>query len=245
MQVVGPTTAEALAGRVINDELSVLLAHSPVYGVRVQLKSGVVRYTVALGQALGRRALMDLLYTLAPYKAHGPDRFSRVLDNWGLHDRAATNGGSQALFLQHARSLRSSWEVFSEHRRLFMSIFEDQSENTRAVPVLTWEKSEDGTRKWRFDDLDKDTARALTAAGAARDSGGAQPDALLGLVTIPYFLPELRKRWKAWQPLEKNGKSNYIGPASVPMICLMHRRALLNSALVRAAETWLDTAGGE
>ena len=31
---------------------------------------------------------MDLLYTLAPYKAHGPDRFARVLDNWALYDRA-------------------------------------------------------------------------------------------------------------------------------------------------------------
>ena len=64
---------------------------------------------------------------------------------------------------------------------------------------------------------------------------------MLGLVTVPYFLPELRKNWPAWKPLVKNGKSNYIGPASVPMMALLHRRALLNSALVRSAEEWLDS----
>jgi hypothetical protein len=238
MKVLGPISPVQLVGHDLHDELSLSLAHAPLLGVRQQLEDGSVRYTVALGQALGRRALMDLLYTLAPYKAHGPDRFARVLDNWGLHDRAATNGGSQALFLQHAKSLKSSWQVFSEHRRLFMSIFEDQSENTRSLPVLTWEKRAGGERKWRFDLPDATSMRALV--GVAHSA--SHPDALLGLVTIPYFLPELRKKWNAWQPLVKNGKSNYIGPASVPMICLMHRRALLNSTLVRSAQTWLDTA---
>ena len=57
-----------------------------------------------------------------------------------------------------------------------------------------------------------------------------------------YLLPELRKNWPAWKPLVKDGKSNYIGPASVPMMALLHQRALLNSALVRSAEAWLDSA---
>jgi len=84
--------------------------------------------------------------------------------------------------------------------------------------------------------------QAFEAAGAMPGSETpAQMDALLGLVTVPYFLPELHKDWRAWQPLVKNGKSNYIGPASVPMMALLHRRKLLNSALVRSAEEWLDS----
>src|SRR5690348_7353307 len=107
MKVLEPTTPEVLVRRELNDELSLSLAHAPMHGVRQEFADGTIRYNVSFGQALGRRALMDLLYTLAPYKAHGLDRFARVLDNWGLHDRAAANAGSQALFLQHAKSLRS------------------------------------------------------------------------------------------------------------------------------------------
>jgi len=233
LKVLGPITVSTLLGRELVDEMSLSLSVDPAYGVRKEHEGGTVGYALALRQALGRRALMDLLYTLAPYKAHGPDRFARVLDNWGLFDRAAANGGSHALFLQHAKSLKTSWQVFGEHRAVFFDIFADQTESTRAVPVLTWDKSADGTRRWRFDPPDDALVQALEAPG--------QMDALLGLVTVPYFLPELRKNWPAWKPLAKGGKSNYIGPASVPMMALLHRRAMLNSALVRAAEVWLDS----
>src|SRR5688572_11211881 len=248
MKLLGPTTPEDFVGRPLADELSLSLCHAPAHGVRQDLDDGTVRYALVLGQALGRRALMDLLYTLAPYKAHGPDRFARVLDNWALHDRAAgaNSGASLALVALHAQSLKLSWQVFTEHRPLFFSIFADQTESTRAVPLLTWERNTAGTRRWQFAAPEASLLQMLLAAGAVPDAE-TQPqlDAVLGLVTVPYFLPELRKTWKAWQPLVKNGKSNYIGPASVPMICLLHRRALLNSTLVRSAEAWLDgDAGG-
>ena len=221
--------------------MSLSLSQDPAYGVRQEHKNGSVSYALALGQAMGRRALMDLLYTLAPYKAHGPDRFARVLDNWGLHDRAAAGGGSQALLVQHANSLKLSWQVFTEHRPLFVAILADQAEDMRAVPVLTWERAADGTRRWQFDTPADALVQALETSGAIPASETTPDmDALLGLVTVPYFLPELRKNWPAWKPLVKAGKSNYIGPASVPMMALLHRRALLSSALVRSAEEWLD-----
>jgi hypothetical protein len=69
-------------------------------------------------------------------------------------------------------------------------------------------------------------------------------DTLLGLVTLPYFQRELSKNWPAWRPLVKAGKSNYVGPASVPVMALMHRRALLNSAFVGAAERYADEGTG-
>ena len=136
--------------------------------------------------------------------------------------------------------------MFSEHRDLFIAIFESETENTRVLPLLTWEKSPSGARKWRFDAADGALVQALE--GQVPVLGGLHGpeqlllDPLVGLVTIPYFLPELRKNWRAWQPLVKNGKSNYIGPASIPVVALMHRRALLNSAFIRNAEARIDAA---
>jgi hypothetical protein len=80
----------------------------------------------------------------------------------------------------------------------------------------------------------------LAEVNEAAVSEAVHWDSLLGLVTVPYFLPELHRRWPAWRPLTKGGKSNYVGPASVPMMALIHRRALLNSALIRGAEAYID-----
>ena len=52
--------------------------------------------------------------------------------------------------LLHAKSLKMSWQVFAEHRAVFFDIFADQTESTRAVPLLTWEKTAAGTRRWQF-----------------------------------------------------------------------------------------------
>jgi hypothetical protein len=244
LKVLGPTTVANLIGRELVDEMTLTLSAAPVYGITHEAEGGAAGYLVLIGQALGRRALMDLLYTLAPYKAHGPDRFARVLDNWGLHDRAMSCGGSLALLEQHANSLKLNWQVFTEHRPLFFSIFADQTEKTRATPVLTWTRAAGGARKAHFDAPDDAVVKALESAGAIPNEGQKpELNALLGLVTVPYFLPDLCKNWPAWRPLVKDGKSNYIGPASVPMMALMHQRALLNSVLVHAAEEWLDSGG--
>jgi hypothetical protein len=232
----------------MKDEGSLSLARAPAFVVRHDREGDAVRYAVVLGEAIGRRGLMDLLYTLAPYKAHGPDRFARVLDNWRLHDRAMTSSASENLLLQHARSLKLSWQVFAAHRDLFISIFEDETETRRVVPVINWERSPDGTRKWQFEGLEpalvqalEGSVRVLTGVGL---SGSLRLDSLVGLITVAYFLPELYKNWLAWQPLVKDGKSNYIGPASIPVVALRHRRAFLNSALIKSAEAYMDTATG-
>lgn len=238
-------TIPRLIGRDMQDEGSLRLSEAPAFLVRQDRGGGQIGYAVVIGEALGRRALMDLLYTLAPYKAHGPDRFARVLDNWHLHDRALTSSPSMNLFLQHAKSLKFSWQVFAKHRDLFMEILADDAEEKRALPVVTWERSPGAARRWHFDPLTPALAEVLEdSVPVLRDhgrTGKPEIDALVGLITIPYFLPGLRKHWQAWQPLVKNGKSNYIGPASVPVVALIHRRALLNSAFIRRAEEWIDS----
>jgi hypothetical protein len=193
---------------------------------------GSTQYAVVIEAALGRRGLMDLLFALAPYKAHGPDRFSRVLDNWGIFDRAKTNGASSSLFQQHVASLKSHWQTFGEHREVFVSVFADQSESTRIVPVVAWQTSPDGRRRWKLNNA-VDVHAVPYVRAAPR---GTTCDTLFGLISVAYLQPSLTKGWPAWKPLVKDGKSNYIGPASVPMMALLHQRAILNSRFVRAFE---------
>ena len=233
LQSRGPITIPDLLGRRIEDERDLSLTVSPAHVIS-QDAAGVSHHAVVLGTALGRRALMDLLFVLAPYKAHGPDRFARVLDNWGLHDRALTSDTSERLLMEHARSLKFTWDAFTRHRSVFMEVLRDATEDRRIVPVMAWSTSEQGKRQW-LSELPEGEMR-----GRAGDLAGGryQTDCLVGLLTVPYFLPELRRKWRAWQPLVKDGKSNYVGPASVPVVALMHRRAILNSAFVSCAEEY-------
>jgi len=197
--------------------------------------AGGTRYTVVIAAPLGRRALMDVMFALAPYKAHGPDRFGRVLDNWGIYDRAKTGGGASTnLFDQHVRSLGNNWRVFAEHREVFMSTFKDTTEQYRVVPILTWETGSDGRRRWHIEPAEADVTFLEGLTGASE--GGLHLDALVGLVSLAFLQPQLARNWPAWRPLVKGGKSNYIGPASVPMMALLHRRAILNSGFVNAVE---------
>jgi len=204
---------------------------------RRAIGNGVENYLM-FDITLGRRGLMDLLFALAPYKAHGPDRFGRVLDNWGIFDRARNGGAaSNSLFMQHVNALGVHWRTFEQHRDVFMRVFEDQSEGTRVVPVIAWQTGSGGSRRLLTGTGPVDDV--LAASLSAENRFGAKTlhfDTLVGLVTIPCLQPELTRRWPAWRPLVKGGKSNYIGPASVPIMSLMHRRALLNSGLIRAVE---------
>ena len=243
-EVLGPLTIQQIVGREVRDERSLSLDAAPAFVLKQDRGDGALRYAVALGQILGRRGLMDLLFTLAPYKAHGPDRFARVLDNWRLHDRAKTSSGSHNLLLQHVASLGLSWQVFSRHRERLIAVLEDESEARRVLPIVTWEKTAAGVRKWLLegpdDGLLEHLHKALPILRGQSPEAGIDVNPLVGLVTIPYFLPELHRNWPAWQPLVKDGKSNYIGPASVPVMALRHRRAILNSRFIRAVEALAD-----
>jgi hypothetical protein len=248
LELAGPVEPSRLLGRPLADERELTLASSPAYVACEDIGGGTRRYIAVFGQALGRRALMDLLYVLAPYKAHGPDRFARVLDNWGIFDRAAANATSNSLFQQHVKGLGSNWSLFAEHRELYMAVLNDQAERTRLVPVLAWDRDAEGGRKWQFRALSRATREALEASVPVLAPGatGQLPhlDTLIGLVTLPYFQPQLRRSWPAWRPLVKDGKSNYIGPASVPVMALLHRRALLRSSFLAATEDFVAAERG-
>lgn len=228
-------TIPHLLGRELTDERALKLTAAPALLFRRD-EPGSTRYALLIDAELDRRRLMDLLYTVAPYKAHGPDRFSRVLDNWALIERAKTGGGSESLMQEHARSLKSSWEEFLRHRDAYVAVFEDEAGERSVVPLLRWSRSEDGKRHWEFEGPDTELLEAIDSVRPVIEPD--RLDMLIGLVTIPYYLPELRKNWQAWRPLARGGKSNYVGPASVPVMALLHRRALLNSSLVQRVEEY-------
>ena len=92
MRTSGPTTVPALLGREVKDERDLSLTQVSTYVLKLEGKDESL-YAVVLGQWLGRRELMDLLFSIAPYKAHGPDDFSGVLDDWYLFDRGETQLG--------------------------------------------------------------------------------------------------------------------------------------------------------
>ena len=70
-----------------------------------------------------------------------------MLDNWGIFDRAKNGGAaSNSLFVQHVNALGVHWRTFEQHRDVFMRVFEDQTEGTRAVPVVAWQTGPGGTR---------------------------------------------------------------------------------------------------
>lgn len=235
LEVRGPVTVSSLLPGELSDERNIGLPSARCHIIR-QDSDGRVLYALLIDAPLDRRRLMDVLFAVAPYKAHGPDRFSRVLDNWALFERAKTSDGSANLMLEHAKSLNFSWQEFERHRDVFAGVLQDQSGERRVLPLISWSTGADGKRRWEFDE--PDPPLSATLAELRPTAGGERLDALAGLVTLPYLLPELSKGWPAWQPLKKGGKSNYIGPASVPVMALMHRRALLNSALIQAAEAY-------
>ena len=234
-----------LTGTDIQDYGTLTFASASTYVALRDAGAAGCEYTLIFGQSLGRRGLMDLLYEVAPYKAHGPDRFARVLDNWGIFDRARADRGSNNLFMQHVQALKAHWQVFGEHRELFMDVFKDTTETARIIPFLSWTRAPEGTRRWQFPALEPDRDE-LTAIDPdlARIASQGKPtfDALAGLVVVAYLFPHIRAAWPQWQPLVKGGKSNYVGPASSAMISLQHRRALLNAPLVGRAEALAENA---
>ena len=116
------------------------------------------------------------------------------------------------------------------------------------IPYLSWTRDRTGRRAWRFPSpqFNVEDQPALHPELAAVGGGGnGVLDALVGLVTVPYLFPRLSSGWPQWRPLVSGGKSNYIGPASAPMISLLHRRALLNSPLVARTESFWQAISRE
>ena len=195
-------------------------------------------YVACIAESLGRRGLMDFLAAIAPYKGRGLDDFSGVLDDWYLHDRAMSGGASEKLFREHMDSLRDDWLEFTRHRRLLVDIMEDRSENTRLVPVLRWHTTPDGTRRWLFDRPEPHQEEAVRAAMSPEGPVDAHVSlsTLAGFLSVLYFQPELTEGWPEWKPLSPEGKSNYMGPAQVPVLALLNKDRLLPNPLTEGLE---------
>jgi hypothetical protein len=199
-------------------------------------------YLACIGESLGRRGLMDFLAAIAPYKGRGLDDFSGVLDDWYLHDRALAGGASEKLLQEHMQSLRDDWLEFGRHRRLFVDILEDRTEATRLVPILRWQRLADGTRRWLFDALEpdqEDAVRGMLSPMLVTELP-SMLSPLAGFLSVLYFLPETTHGWPEWKPLVAEGKSNYMGPAQVPVLALLNKAASLDSIFIERCEALAD-----
>jgi hypothetical protein len=242
-QVFGPTTPGRILGKSVDGPDGLSIASAPAFVIKSQPRPGLAQYVVLIDRRLSRRGLMDLLFAMAPYKAHGPDSFNRLLDNWRIFERAETSSGSMSLWMNHADSLGGSWRIFAEHRRPFLQVLEDRTEQQSLTPVIRWDNTK-GRRSLRFGGLTPSETALLNRLANETEAAPEDQafDPLLGFLVIPYLVPELRKNWPAWKPLVKGGKSNYIGPASVPVMALLHRSPILRSDFIRAAEAFAEVS---
>lgn len=207
---------------------------------------GRTRYTLVIEQVLDRRGLMDLLFAIAPYKAHGPDDFDGVLDDWRLPDRAAQDGGaSLKLLMEHAQALRQHWRRFFRHLRAFAAVLEDRSGGTFLVPAVRWRSDASGARRWDFAFPDEAEAAVLRQGLSLPAELPADPrvfDPLAGFLVVVCLQPELTRRWPRFKPLVPEGKGNFMGPAQVPVLALTRRRSLLRNQVLPAVEAFARLA---
>jgi hypothetical protein len=237
-------TPAALLPDHIENEDGLSLWQAPLQVWRFDRQPDGREYLGVIGASLGRRGLMDFLAAIAPYKGRGLDDFSGVLDDWYLHDRALTSAPSEKLFRDHLESLRDDWIEFTRHRSLFVAVMEDRSEMTRLVPVLRWETPKDGARRWLYDSLTPDEDQVVRdAIGLVAPAGATVTlSPLAGFLSVLYFLPELTLGWPEWKPLAVEGKSNYMGPAQVPVLALLNKRASLDSVFIARLEALTEAS---
>jgi len=122
-------------------------------------------------------------------------------------------------------------------------VMADRFDSRFLLPVLRWLRVGQ-TRRWLLDPIE-DAHEALLAKATGRDLGDFEAgrpagEPIAGLLAVPYFLPRLTRSWPKMKSLTPEGRGHFRGPAQVPVLALIHRRALLNSAFVKAAESLAD-----
>lgn len=120
------------------------------------------------------------------------------------------------------------------------------------VPTLHWAKNGEGERRWMLDFLEEPLVSRCQQfldtppEGLLFDTRRLNP--MIGLSTIPYFIPKLRANWPKYQamhgpktvPVEMGRGGNFMGPAQVLVLALQRKGTFLASEYIDAAEVYIE-----
>lgn len=120
------------------------------------------------------------------------------------------------------------------------------------VPTLHWAKNGEGERKWLLDFLEEPLIAHIQQFLDAPPDGllfdNRRLNPMIGLATIPYFIPKLRAGWPKYQamhgaktvPVEEKQGGNFMGPAQVLVLALQRKKDSLASEYFDAAEAYIE-----
>jgi len=120
------------------------------------------------------------------------------------------------------------------------------------IPTIRWEKDRTGERRWILDFLDSPLAANCSQFidplpdDIQFDTRRFNP--LIGLATIPYFIPSLRKDWPKHQAIRdgeakavgKGEGGNFMGPAQVLVLALQRKNDSLITEFFDSAEEHIE-----
>lgn len=120
------------------------------------------------------------------------------------------------------------------------------------LPTVRWKKDANGDRRWILDFLDEQLGNKCSRFvdplpdDIQFDTRRFNP--LIGLATIPYFIPSLRKDWPEYQALRKDEAipakreviSNPMGPAQVLVLAAQRKEDSLRSEYFDVAEEHIE-----
>lgn len=137
-----------------------------------------------------------------------------------------------------------------ERGRLKFRIFPETVGSTNfLIPVVRWRRSGIGKRSLVLDFLDESVSPlvketlGLDKIPEELDFDNRRLNPLLGVLSIAYFSPEVRKNWPKTQRLNKGGYQQFMGPAQVPVLALQRRNQILQSGFFSAAEEHVEKTG--
>lgn len=196
-----------------------------------------------------RRHLLNT-YSISPEATYIPDSTPPgfIYKNNTFEDVHMQPIGEGKVLIQAGNFLKAETVLKKdEYGRLLGWRFIPESVQTTncVIPAIRWEKDSTGKRRFNFDSLDESfLAHSMSLMGEVPEGltfDAQRFNTLVGLLAVAYLVPELRKRWPKDQSLVKEGRTNFMGPAQVPVLALQRSGQILRSEFFDRAEAYLES----
>lgn len=115
------------------------------------------------------------------------------------------------------------YELCEEDGRFKYRLVESSKPTNGMLPVVHWIKNNAGSRVLLADELNTPTVQFSL-------------DTLLGILTVAYFSPEIRKEWPQRVGLPGSYKQQEMGPAQIPVLALIRKNELEHSEFLEKLE---------